>query len=213
MKKSLWLLVLFMGLISVARAEDESKRNNRVVFRGNYVNLSSSRGGEVFTDTGSAAGTNSSKGGIGVSAALDLGMSEPNSIFGVASVMGGVSVDFARFSNQLVRQTTSALLGGVGNSRVNVTELNVGVAPKLRFDCWGKFQPYVMPVGLAFLVISPPSNDSTYLDLGLNFGGGMDYRILDWLSVGIDAKYTLGFESANTNSSYMTVGGGVGVHF
>ncbi len=214
MKKYLALAtVILLASATMAQAGDGVQRNNRVVFRGNFVGLTKGRGNEVFTDTLGASGSNDSKTGFGVSAALDLGMMEPGTILGMASIMGGVSVDFARFSRKVVRQTTSALLAGTTNSDVNVTELNVGVAPKLRFDNMGKFQPYLMPVGLAFLVVSPPSNDSTYLDLGLNFGAGFDYRLVDWLSVGIDGKYTQSFETTNTEGSYYTIGAGVGVHF
>lgn len=218
MKKYLALVTaVLLASTAIAQAGDGVQRNNRVVFRGNFVGLTKSRGGETFTDTlGTGGVNNDGKTGFGVSAALDLGMMEPGTILGVASIMGGVSVDFARFSRKSVRQATSFLVGGAGgsvNSNVNVTELNVGVAPKLRFDNMGKFQPYLMPVGLAFLVISPPSNDTTYLDLGLNFGAGFDYRLLDWLSVGIDGKYTHSFDMTHSESAYYTVGAGVGVHF
>ena len=144
---------------------------------------------------------------------IDLGLMAPGSLLGVASIVGEVAVEYSRFSNQLVRQTTSALLGGTVNSKVNVTELNVGIAPKIRFDSLGRFKPFVSPIGLAFLVVSPPSNVSTFLDIGLNFGAGLDIMVLDWLSVGVDARYTYGFGTNNPPDSYFSTGGGIGIHF
>lgn len=198
----------------VLAQEKKPDKNHKVFFRGAYSTLTSSRANEVFTDTAGANGTfNGKKGGFSVMGGIDLGMMDPGTLLGIASIQGEVSVEYSRFSNQLVRQTTSALLGGTVNSRVNVTELNVGIAPKIRFDSLGRFKPFVTPIGLAFLVVSPPSNDSTYLDIGLNFGAGLDIMLLNWLSVGVDARYTYGFGTNHTPDSYFSTGGGIGIHF
>jgi hypothetical protein len=99
-------------------------------------------------------------------------------------------------------------LVGAAQSRVAVTELNVTVAPKARFDGLGsgRFRPFVIPIGLSFLVNSPPSNDSTYLDLGLHFGGGLDVLVIDRLSVGADIRYTYGLQDSITNTRYGSTG-------
>ena len=106
-------------------------------------------------------------------------------------------------------------LGGTATSDVAVTGLNVTVAPKARFDDLGngRFRPFVIPIGLAFLVNSPPSNDTTYLDLGLHFGGGLDVLIVDRVSIGWDARYTYGFEQSNTHTRYWSTGGYVALNF
>lgn len=216
MKKQVMALAVVSALLCAtsARAEFKSEKYNQVYFRGAFASLTSDRGGEVFTDTAGASGTfNDKKAGFSVAAGLDLNMMDPKKIMDVASLVGNIDVEFSRFSSQLVRQTTSALLAGTDNSNVNVTELNVGIGPKVRIDTLGRFQPYLMPVGLAFLVASPPSNDTTYLDLGLNFGAGLDVLLNDWFSLGADARYTHGFETNNTNMSYYSVGSHVGIHF
>ncbi len=214
---ALLLLCSFVTSPLVAGEKKEKgkfQKSHKVFFRGAFSSLTSSRGNEVFTDTAGASGTfNNKKGGFSVMGGVDLGMTDPELILGVASLQGEISVEYSRFSDQWVRQTTSALLGGSNNSRVNITELNVGVGPKIRFDTLGRFKPYFMPIGLAFLVVSPPSNDSTYLNLGLNFGAGVDFMLLPWLSVGLDGRYTHGFEMVHTPSSYYSLGGGIGIHF
>lgn len=214
-----WLLaaaVLPVILPAISRAADPEEtwaKNNTVFFRGAYSRLIGSRGREVFTDSGGVTTLNDGKGGFSVGAGLDLGLMKPGQILGVASLGGEIFIEFSRFSANQVTQTTSVLLGSPSVSRVNVTELNVGINPKLRFDSLGRFRPYLVPVGVAFLVSSPPSNDSTYLDLGLNFAGGVEYQIVDWLSLGLDSRYTLGFGMNNTKTSYFSAGGTVGIHF
>ncbi len=221
MKEKLTRGLLALAMLSAltpltARAADPEQtwaKNNTVFFRGAYSRLIGSRGAEVFTDSGGATALNDSKDGFSVGAGLDLGLMKPGHILGIASLGGEIFIEFSRFSAQAVTQTTSVLLGAPATSRVNVTELNVGINPKLRFDSLGRFRPYLVPVGVAFLVSSPPSNDSTYLDLGLNFAGGVEYQIVDWLSVGVDSRYTLGFGMNNTKTSYFSTGGTVGIHF
>ena len=80
-------------------------------------------------------------------------------------------------------------------------------------DSLGRFRPFVIPVGLAFLVSSPPSNDTTYLDLGVNFGAGVDIELTHLISLGIDLRYTHGFELSNTNTSYLSSGATLGIMF
>lgn len=211
----LFVLLGLMTLIpGLSHAEGKYNKSHKAFFKGGFSTLMTSRGGEVFTDTNGASGvSNDSKGGFSVTAGLDLGMMDPASVMNTFSLVGEIRAEFSRFSNQVVRQTTSALLGGVANRAVNVTELNVSVSPKIRFDTLGRFKPYIVPVGLSFLVVSPPSNDSTYLDIGINTGAGLDIMILEWLSAGIDLRYTHGFELNHTSSSYFSASGGFGVHF
>jgi hypothetical protein len=68
-------------------------------------------------------------------------------------------------------------------------------------------------VGLAFLVNSPPSNDTTYLDVGLHFAGGLDFVLIDEISLGVDVRYTYAFDQSNTGNSYLSVGGYAGINF
>ena len=55
--------------------------------------------------------------------------------------------------------------------------LTVDVAPKLKFNEGSKICPWVIPIGLDCHVISPPSNQTLYLDIGVQFGAGFEYQV------------------------------------
>jgi len=211
-QKTLILIALTLLVLPVP-SQAKSTKNNKVFFRGGLSSLTGNRGGEVFTDTLSTTTTNDGKLGFNVAAGLDLGLTARNALWDGASLAGEVMVEFSRFSANQVTQTTSALLGGTATSKVAITELNVGINPKLKIDKFGAIRPYVIPVGLAFLVSSPPSNDSTYLDFGLNFAAGVDFEITEIICLGLDARYTHGFEINNTKTSYFSTGASLGVLF
>ena len=128
-------------------------------------------------------------------------------------LLGEIFVEYSRFSKKVVAQTTSALLGGTATSDVHVSELNVTIAPMLRYDGWKVVRPFFIPIGLAFLVNSPPSNDTTYLDVGLHWALGFDFALSDLISLGVDVRYTYAFDQTNTNNSYLSTGGYAAVNF
>lgn len=209
---ALTLVGLLVSSVSMP-AFAKSSKNNKVFFRGGLSLLTNDRGGEVFTDTLSTTTTNDGKTGFNIAAGLDLGLMERNSLLDFASLAGEIMIEFSRFSAKRVTQTTSALLAGTATSNVGITELNVGINPKIKFDMWDTIRPFIVPVGVAFLVSSPPSNDSTYLDLGVNFAAGVDFELLEWMSLGLDVRYTHGFGFNNTNTSYISSGASLGILF
>ena len=90
-------------------------------------------------------------------------------------------------------------------------------APKYRFETrrtqpW--VRPWIVPVGIEFIINSPPSDDSTYLDIGIPFGASIDFLLNDRISVGIDWRYHLTFNRTNVRSgTFTTVGGYIGLNF
>lgn len=199
-----------------AEAESEptsaTPKRNQVFFRGAYSRLKDDRGGEVFTDTGAADGANDDKGGFSIAAGLNLALTDPKLMGGLV-LLGEIFVEYSQFSKKQVLQTTSALLGGTNTSDVKVSALNVTVAPMFRYDYWNVVRPFFIPIGLSFLVNGPPSNDTTYLDLGLHFSAGFDFVLIDEISVGVDFRYTYAFDQPNTTNSYLSVGGYAAVNF
>ena len=204
-------LTVAAGARSTARAEesmpceacDHGSRggagHGSVIFRGAYSALSSDRGGEVFTDAASGLGSgpsNDGKGGFGVAAALNLAMwAGPDMSWmpGDATIVGEIFVEYSKFSNESVVQTASALLGAPALHVVNVTQLEVAVSPKVKFNSSCDLQPFIIPIGL---------------------GGGIDYKIHKLLSVGMDVRYTWSLgEAEMTDTSYLSAGGYVGVNF
>ena len=192
-------------------APEKKKISNQVFFRGAYARLQDSRGGEVFTDT--ATGNNSGKNGYSVAAGIDLALTEPNLLFGHATLLGEVFMEYSRYAHAKVLQTTSALLGGTNQSEVSVSEMNVTIAPKVRIDSLGWVRPFVIPGGISWLVNSPPSNDTTYLDLGIPFAAGVDIVLHERISLGVDGRYTYAFDHTNTHNAYLSTGAYAAINF
>lgn len=213
MRKIVQIAVILVGLVSWATAAS-AEMGGQVFYRFGAASLRDDRGGEVFTDTLGLGGENDDKGSYAVGAGLDIPLSP---LFG-HTLLGEVMVEYAKFSDKEVLQTSSAIVNNMVStvptqtSEVVVSSLAVVVAPKYRFDL-GSFRPWIIPIGLAFLVNSPPSNDTTYLDFGPHFGAGVEYRLIDLLSVGIDYRLTLGSGQSRTKNDYSTFGGYVGINF
>lgn len=184
---------------------------SQVFFRGAFSALNSSRGGEVFTDTGT--GGNNGKNGYALSAGIDLALTKPAQIFNHITLLGEVFMEYSKHSRKKVLQTTSALLAGTNQASIEVAEMNATIAPKVRFDSFGSVRPFVIPFGMTWLVNSPPSNDTTYLDMGIPFAAGLDVVLAEQLSVGLDFRYTMAFNHTNTENSYYTLGGYAAVNF
>jgi hypothetical protein len=91
--------------------------------------------------------------------------------------------------------------------------LTVNVAPKVKFMQGSNFQPWVIPVGLDFHVISPASNQTNYLDIGVQFGTGAEYRVWKELWLGVDGRYHLASNQTNSVNNYGTVGAYVAIGF
>ena len=91
--------------------------------------------------------------------------------------------------------------------------LNVSVSPKIKFNEGSALRPWIIPIGLDFIVISPPSNDTTYLDVGVQFAGGLEYNIYGPFNVGADVRYHLSARHTDTNNDVTTVGAYFGIDF
>lgn len=198
-------------------AEDMTSTGNRVFFRGGFAALNSNRGNELFTSTGQVLGaqTTSNDGSTGyyVGAGTDLMLTKD--VWGMMkniAVLGEIGVEFKRWNSSTVINS-SALGGNLTPAKVQITMLTVDIAPKVKFMQGSDFQPWIIPVGLDFHVISPPSNQTQYLDIGVQFGAGAEYRIWKELWLGVDARYHLASNQTNTVNNYGTVGAYVGIGF
>jgi len=198
-------------------AEEGTATGNRVFFRGGYAALSSNRGGELFTSTGQFVGaettSNDSSSGYYVGGGLDLMLSKDmwGAMKGIA-VVGEVGVEYKRWNSSTVINS-SALGGDLTPAKVQMTMLTVDIAPKVKFMQGSDFQPWIIPVGLDFHVVSPPSNQTQYLDVGVQFGAGAEYRIWKEFWVGVDGRFHLASNQTNTVNNFGTVGGYVGIGF
>ncbi len=211
-----------MGLATLSPAWAEES-GNMVVFKGGFMRLDSDRANEVFTDAQNATtlGRNDGQNGWYVGAWLDLVLSKDawGMMKGVWAV-GEIGLQFNRISSKRVLSTTSALNTPVGNldggphaEKVELTMVTIDVAPKLKFMEGSDFRPWIIPVGLDLHVISPPSNQTQYLDVGAQFGAGFEYRVWKAFHVGADARYHLTANMTNTTNSYFQIGPYVGIAF
>ena len=93
-------------------------------------------------------------------------------------------------------------LGGVG--RIEIRDVCLGL---------GEQDIHVLTAGLAFLVNSPPSNTTNYLDIGYHAGAGAEYMIVKELSLGIDYRYTMGVGDPQLKVKYSSFGANIGINF
>ena len=101
------------------------------------------------------------------------------------ALVGEIGVEFKRWNSQTVANSDTTTVTGVSNgglAKVQMTMLTVDIAPKIKFRHDSDLQPWIIPVGLDFHVISPSSNQTTVLDIGVQFGAGVGYRVWKELS-------------------------------
>lgn len=187
--------------------------DGQVFYRYGISKLSENRGRQTFTDTGAANGANDDDSGKGWGAGLDLKLLDCPLVEG-NSIAGEIFVDYNRFSHNNVANAIDVVVASdTKKKEVSVSELAVVIAPKYRFGGLGKFRPWIIPAGLAFLVNSPPSNTTNYLDIGYHAGAGAEYQILKELSLGLDYRYTMGAGDPQLKVKYSSFGAYLGVNF
>src|SRR3972149_7570324 len=217
-KLVVFIVIIISGLFFAGTGFAQS--GGQVFYKYGTANLKDDRGGQAFTDTYGLLGENDDDRGAVIGAGLDIPLAK---LFG-NTLLGEVMVEYAKFSDKNVLQTASVLAeealeddgagGTVGyvTSTVNVSELNVVIAPKNRFEL-GKLRPWIIPAGLAFMVNSPPSNDANYLDTGFHYGAGVEYMLTDLLSLGIDYRNTIASGDPGFKATYNSLGIYVGINF
>ncbi len=223
-----WLRIVALLAVALVLAPvwvwAQDEKGNVVFFRGGFAGLNSNRAGEVFTDAFGASGRNDGSTGYYVGAGLDLLLSKDfwGMMKGVWAV-GEIGVEFKRFSSVNVATAVPATCSfagvptctppGTKNSTVQLTMLTVDIAPKIKFLEGSRLRPWVIPLGLDFHVISPPSNQGGYLDIGVQFGAGAEYQLWKELKLGVDGRYHLASNQTNTVNNFGTVGMYVGIGF
>ena len=200
----------------------DQETGNMVFFRGGWAGLVNDRSNEVETDVFGLSGVNDNNNGYYVGAGLDLVLSK--NLWGMMSnawALGEIGVEFKRFDSEKVTQAvpSTCSLAGVPtctvetNKKVQITMLTVSVAPKIMFMEGSRFRPWIIPAGLDFHVISPPSNDTTVLDIGVQFAVGAQYRIWKAIHLGVDGRFHLAAGQTDTTNNFGTAGAYVGIAF
>jgi opacity protein-like surface antigen len=106
------------------------------------------------------------------------------------------------------------LAGTANTNRVTPTQFTLSASPKIKFLKGSAFQPWIIPIGLAISIISPPSNGVTYINPGALFGTGAEYTLWKAFKLGADVRYTLSGKSTDgVNTNGLTAGGYLGIGF
>ncbi len=213
------LLAAVLAAGSVWAAEAQELKGHQVFFRGGWAALNSNRANEVFTDVfGRNGQLNDASTGYYLGAGLDQLMHK--SFLGIKgmSLVGEVGLEFKRFESKTVTQAVPSTCAAAGITqcsvrvnKVQLTMLTVDVAPKLKFREGQKLRPWVIPVGLDIHVISPPSNATNYLDIGVQWGAGVEYNIFGPFNLGVDGRYHLAANMTQTTNNFGTMGAYLGI--
>ncbi len=191
---------------------------NMVFFRGGYARNNDNRYGDILTDTAGGltpftgvSQQNGKQDGWYAGAGLDLVLSDD--LFGLEDsieVIGEIMFEYKEFDDAaltlqpLVTLVDLAATGGLGTpgalptaGSVKVGQFTLTASPKIKFMKGSRFRPWIIPVGLAIHVISPPSDGVTVLEPGMHFGAGADVRLWRNIFVGADIRYNLVFGQLN----------------
>jgi hypothetical protein len=201
---------------------EEFGNGNQVFFKGGFMNLSQDRGTQIFSDTNGLGG-NVNGGNAGWYAGAGLDMMLSKDVWGAldkTSVLGEIGLQFNRINSHSVNNTAGTLAkNALGQTpitdtqEVQLTMMTINVSPKIKFMEGSMFRPWIIPIGLDFHVISPPSNKTQYLDMGLQFGAGFEVQVWKAIKLGVDARYHVTARMTNTNNDYFQVGPYVGISF
>lgn len=218
----------------VEEAPGKRTMKNLITFRGGYAAYTDdARGFESFTDTHDVDGAGSllgsrfprqdAEGAWYVGAAIEHSMTD--NLWGLwrgTEALGEISLEYKNFGGEkavlVVPAAECSLLtdashfdalepdgGCLVTGDQNITMFTVSASPKIKFLEGSKFRPWIIPVGLDFNVISPPSDAATYLDVGAQFGAGAEYEILPGIKAGLDARYHLVSNISNTQNNFVAV--------
>jgi hypothetical protein len=190
--------------VGTALAEDTTTTGNRVFFRGGAAGMTSDRAGELITDVHTKG--NDGKLGYYIGGGAEFMLTRD--LWGMAkgiALVGEVGMEFKRWNSSSV-VNGEALTGNLTPAKVQMTMFTVSVAPKVKFMQGTDFQPWLIPAGLDFHVISPTSSQINYLDIGVQFGGGAEYRVWKELWLGIDSRFHVASNQTNTVNNFWTTG-------
>ena len=203
----------------------EATKDNLILVKGGWMHMSDNRG-----STKGLGGT-----GVGIDiltsevdkdafyygAAFDFNVN--NDLFGLmdnTSFMIEFGLDYSELGDRkdsgLDNVITAAALGTVVNLQQDVTVnmLRVSAAPKIKFMHGSKFRPWIIPVGIDFNIISPPSDAVTVLNTGMQFGLGAEYEIWNSITLGVDGRYHYSPDDVDgVDTDGFTLGGALGFQF
>ncbi len=187
------------------RAPAAKIAGNRVFFRGGATGLMENRADQAFTDLHGLLGADSrNTGDTGwyFGAGFDFLLSRDTlGLLPGTWLLAELGLEFRNLGDQETLMTGPAVgclaLGYAAATcttlvgREEMTMLTVSASPKLKFREGAKLRPWIIPAGFDINVISPPSDSTNYLDVGVQFAAGVDYEVFPGITLGLDARYHL----------------------
>jgi len=118
----------------------------------------------------------------------------------VENFVGAATAPGAGFPGCVGTYGAKACSSIIGKNTLN--SLLISASPKIKFAYWeaSHVRPWIIPAGLDILVVSPPTDSANVLDVGVQFGAGIDYEVLPGVTLGIDGRYHM--MSGMTDPSY-----------
>jgi opacity protein-like surface antigen len=197
-------------------AAPAKEAGNRVFFRGGYSKMPDDRSNQAFTDMINVPGAigladieNKRDDGWYFGAGFDFLLSRDTlGLIPGAWTIAELGLEFRNMGSKdahLIGPVAECLLlnevkaGGVPGAlnctnikgKQNLMMLTVSAAPKIKFMEGSKLRPWIIPAGLDLNVVSPPSDSTNYLDIGVQFAAGVDYEIMPGITLGADLRYHL----------------------
>jgi len=193
----------------IAKLESAEAVRSTAVDNGNMVFFRSGFSNEDVARTDILTGTGNSRDGWYFGAGLDLNVSDD--LFGFSDdteFLAEIMFDYKEFG-------TAPLASAVGGGPVTLSKFTLSASPKVKFMKGSKFRPWIIPIGFAINVISPPSAGVTVLEPAMMFGIGGDYNIWNSLYVGADFRYNLAIGSTldGVDTDGLTTGAYIGFGF
>ncbi|MEN8259463.1 MAG: porin family protein [Pseudomonadota bacterium] len=204
------------------KAQEEEHKHHMLFFRGGYARSDNTRNGVSIKSGVAPVGAQDQpdKDAWYIGAGFDFSLTDDFwGLMDNTDVLSELMFEYKQFDtdvkgNALANEPTQ-LAGGALNPRdITVNQFTLTAAPKIKFLDGHDFRPWVIPVGLAIHVVSPPSESITVLNPGIMFGAGADYKLWKDIYIGVDARYHLtGHDADEVNTDGLTAGGYLGIGF
>jgi opacity protein-like surface antigen len=195
----------WMASVKSGKASVNAPKDHLFSARGGWMHFNDSR--DSNTGTLSNANFSADQNAHYYGAAMDFNVN--NDLFGLME-----HTSFAMEFGAEYAQIGNSKPNGLGHQVATVNQLRINASPKVKFMHGSKFRPWLIPVGVEFNIVSPPSSAITVLNSGMQFGAGAEYELLRGIVIGADGRYHHTFQSIDgVNTDGFTLGGSVGFKF
>lgn len=202
MKRGLFCIPVVISIIFFLLSEGFAAGiGAQVFFRGDWARLSVDREDDAMLGGGENADNND---GWGVGAGLHLPLLKDP--FFHNYIMGEIMLSYYKFGSDESSASNNMFTAMIGPKyRISLSETGT----------LSRVKPF-LGAGMLFGVISPPSDDVAYLDIGVQPFAGIDYTLPcmgDAFSLGIDYRYSFFAHDVGRDEDFHSAGVYLGINF